>query len=144
MSPRAHRTVRAWIFHRVRAGGRSPQKTANCGAIDSDTDSRGTASPTATPFGEWAPHRRESSTLRVIPETRVVEPRGPQWVMAPTGTRVGRVADRCYVVLAHADRVEDETLRAGIRDSATDLATSARKPGKPKRSCRPALWPPNA
>jgi hypothetical protein len=47
--------------------------------------------------------------------------------MAPTGTRVGRVADRCYVVLAHADRVEDETLRAGIRDSATDLVDLSEK-----------------
>jgi signal transduction histidine kinase len=37
------------------------------------------------------------------------------------------VRNELDVVLAHADRIEDETLRAGIRDSATDLADLSKK-----------------
>jgi signal transduction histidine kinase len=37
------------------------------------------------------------------------------------------VRNELDVVLAHADRVEDETLRAGIRDSATDLVDLSEK-----------------
>jgi len=95
MMSRIHRTVRAWIPHRVRAGDPTPQRKANCGAIDSDTDLRGTASPTATACSEEAPNRWKSLTSKVIPETSAVEPRWSRWVVAPADACVGRLADRC-------------------------------------------------